>query len=346
VPLVLSPTLESGQPEAIVVEQPILLSTDPSSITARRIEDLFAHGLCQCVVLGTLIRYLGRWHWVCEITTHFVVQATVLAGIASLYLFLRRYRRMALVAGLLGMVNAMEWVPFYTSISLENVAYIEGESLEVVSVNVYPRNRQSDELYRWLKAVQADVVFISEVDPWWADQIESWKADWPHQVIKSRSDNFGLALISRLRISHSLFFNLDGAIPAVECQVESTGGDWTIVGLHPLPPSGAANSRIRDQQLHTAAEYIRTLPPPRVVLGDYNSTSSSPVFQDFIAATGLRDSRYGFGWQPTWPAKSSLLRIPIDHCLVEPGTRVLDRSVGPDIGSDHFPVRAHLVYPP
>lgn len=329
-----------------MVEPPVPLSTDPPFQTARRVEDLFAWGLCLCVVLGTLIRYLGRWHWACELTTHFVVQATVLAGIATLYLFRRRYRHLALVAGLLCVVNAMEWIPYYTSVSLTTVAYIEGDSLEVVSVNVYSRNRKSDELYRWLKAVPADVVFISEVDPWWADQIESWKADWPHQVIKPRSDNFGLALISRYPISQSQFFNLEGAIPAVDCRVVSPGGEWTIVGLHPLPPVGTTNSRIRDEQLHTAAEQIRTLPPPRVVLGDFNSTSSSPAFRDFLAATGLQDSRLGFGWQPTWPAGSSLLRIPIDHCLVEPETRVLDRSVGPDFGSDNLPVRANLIYQP
>lgn len=329
-----------------MVEQPIPLSTSPSSDSSRRVEDLFASGLCLCAVLGTLIRYLGRWHWVCEITTHFVVQATVLAGIATLYLFHRSYRRLALVAGLLCLVNAMEWVPYYTSVSFRPIAYIEGESLEVVSVNVYSRNRHSESLYRWLKSVPADVVFISEVDPWWAEQIESWKADWPHQIIQPRTDNFGLALISRFPLLQSHVFNLDGAIPAVECRVQSPGGEWTIVGLHPLPPAGATNSRIRDQQLRTAAEHIRTLPHPRVVLGDFNSTSSSPVFRDFLAATGLQDSRTGFGWQPTWPAGSSLLRIPIDHCLVEPSTRVLDRSVGPDMGSDHLPVRAHLIDQP
>jgi endonuclease/exonuclease/phosphatase (EEP) superfamily protein YafD len=66
------------------------------------------------------------------------------------------------------------------------------------------------------------------------------------------------------------------------------------------------------------------------------------MFRDFLATTGLKDSRVGFGWQPTWPTGSMSLRIPIDHVLVEPDLVVLERQVGPDIGSDHLPVRVRL----
>ena len=70
--------------------EPALSPPEPATTPPRRRENLIALGLCLCVVFGTLIRYLGRWHWVLEITTHFVVQATVLAGIATLLLFVRR----------------------------------------------------------------------------------------------------------------------------------------------------------------------------------------------------------------------------------------------------------------
>jgi len=33
-----------------------------------------------------------------------------------------------------------------------------------------------------------------------------------------------------------------------------------------------------------------------------------------------------------------LLGIPIDHCLVSPEIIVTKRSVGPSVGSDHYPV--------
>ncbi len=320
--------------------QPIPVTSPP---TVRRLEMSLAKALCLCVVLGTLVRHLGRWHWVCEITTHFVVQATILAGIATLLLLIRRHGRLGLLTGLLTVVNAAEWLPYYSAVSsrVSNPGD-RAVTLHVVSANVYSRNRRSTDLYRWLQESQADVVFISEVDSWWADQIGSWKAEWPHQVVRPREDNFGLALISRHPMADAQVFDLDGFDPAVHCRILAPRGEWTLVGLHPFPPAGRAYSTLRNQQLATAAKYIATLPKPRVVLGDLNSTSSSPMFHDFLAACGLRDSRIGFGWQPTWPAGNSLLRIPIDHCLLEPELQVLDRQVGPDIGSDHLPIRVRI----
>ncbi len=326
--------------------EPVPRQESPPSSLWRRVETLIAGLLGSAVALGTLIRWLGRWHWLCEITTHFVVQATLLAVAATLILLIRRHWKLAVISLCLTLLNAIEWVPYSFSGSPRGDNPPQGASLVVVSANVYSRNRRSAELQSWLRDQHADVVFLSEVDPWWATQIESWKEDWPYQNIRSRSDNFGLALISRLPISQTNVFFLEEDIPAIDCQIQSTQGTWTFIGLHPVPPAGSRNSRLRNQQLQTAAKHIQSLPAPRVVLGDLNSSSSSPFFQDFLSATGLQDSRQGFGWQPTWPAGSQFLRIPIDHCLVEPGIRVARRTIGPDIGSDHLPVVCELYRSP
>lgn len=304
------------------------------------LERFAALTLCLGVVVGTGVRFLGRWHWIFEITTHFVVQATVLAAIATIILGIRRHWKAAALTACMALINAFEWVPY--SLPGPSVARADefDEALVVVSANVYSGNHDSTALDHWL--VDSDVAFISEVDPWWAKQIESWKADWPYQIVKPRSDNFGLALISRHPIIDPRSFDLEGGDPAVHCRIRTPRGEWTIVGLHPFPPAGRTYSTYRNQQLASAARRIRLLPIPRVVLGDLNSASSSPMFRDFLSETGLSDSRLGFGWQPTWPTGSRLLRIPIDHVLVEPSLIVLDREVGPDIGSDHLPVRVRL----
>lgn len=322
---------------------PPLTSLQLPARKVRRTELLVARALCLCVVLGLLARYLGRWHWVFELTTHFIEQACVLAAGVTLLLLLRRHGRLAAISGALTLGTAAEWLTYIRAETPSGVSVVEtSECMVVVSANVYSKNRNAEALSQWLQESQADVIFLCEVDPWWAAQIATWKSDWPHQIIHPRPDNFGLALISRHPIVDSHLFDLDGPIPAVDCRVQSPSGEWTIVGLHPFPPVGRAALHLRNQQLQTAAAHIKTLAKPCVVVGDLNCTPASPMFQDFVTATGLVDSCRRFGWQPTWPAGNRMLRIPIDHCLCDPQVGVLERSVGSDVGSDHLPIRAKL----
>ena len=45
----------------------------------------------------------------------------------------------------------------------------------------------------------------------------------------------------------------------------------------------------------------------------------------------------------TWPAFLPMpARIPIDHVMTGSGLRVVERTVGPDLGSDHRPVIATI----
>ncbi len=55
----------------------------------------------------------------------------------------------------------------------------------------------------------------------------------------------------------------------------------------------------------------------------------------------LIDSRIGFGSKMTWPAMLPLMGITIDHILVSKDITVLKHEVGPNIGSDHYPVYYH-----
>jgi endonuclease/exonuclease/phosphatase (EEP) superfamily protein YafD len=95
---------------------------------------------------------------------------------------------------------------------------------------------------------------------------------------------------------------------------------------------------MRDAQLAAIAAAARSKNGPLVLAGDLNVTSWSAAFDLLTDRTRLVDSRAGFGVQPSWPKWFGPGRIPIDHCLVTPEIAVRDRFVGPDLGSDHFPI--------
>jgi endonuclease/exonuclease/phosphatase (EEP) superfamily protein YafD len=82
------------------------------------------------------------------------------------------------------------------------------------------------------------------------------------------------------------------------------------------------------------------------VMGDMNITPWSPVMRDFLEQNRLKDSALGHGIHPTWFSHSLMFGIPIDQILHGSGVVILDRHVGPEIGSDHFPVTADIALMP
>ena len=81
----------------------------------------------------------------------------------------------------------------------------------------------------------------------------------------------------------------------------------------------------------------------RVVAGDLNATPWSHPFRRLLADGRLHNSQRGYGLELTFPAHATpLLQVSIDHVLYSDGFRVVDRRLGPALGSDHFPVVVDL----
>ena len=66
-------------------------------------------------------------------------------------------------------------------------------------------------------------------------------------------------------------------------------------------------------------------------------------FRRLLRRTGLENSSQGFGVQPTWPNFNPLLRIPLDHCLHSSDISIVDRQIGEDVSSDHYPLIVDFV---
>ena len=80
-----------------------------------------------------------------------------------------------------------------------------------------------------------------------------------------------------------------------------------------------------------------------ILAGDMNLTSYTRQFRKLKRKLKLVDSRKGFQRQASWPTLlPAILRIPIDHVLVSKDIEVVERSLGPAIGSDHLPVFIRL----
>jgi endonuclease/exonuclease/phosphatase (EEP) superfamily protein YafD len=207
-----------------------------------------------------------------------------------------------------------------------------------MSFNVHYLNRNYGATLELIVTEGPDYVVLFEVTPEWCDALEFLTPDYPHQHLMPDGNQGGIALYSRHKI-----LDLDvyekGGLPTIVALVHSPRGSLNLVCTHPASPSSARYLRTRNRQLAEAGKLAKSKSGPVVLIGDLNTTSWSPYFHDLLRESGLRDSRRGFGVEPSWPSLPlAVLRIPIDHCLVSPSVAIIDRRIGRDVGSDHLPV--------
>ncbi|MEM9488825.1 MAG: endonuclease/exonuclease/phosphatase family protein, partial [Myxococcota bacterium] len=168
-------------------------------------------------------------------------------------------------------------------------------------------------------------------------------------VQRSREDAFGIALLSRLPMSHGqVIYPAGGQLPAIEAVIEAHGQRVAVLAIHPPPPVTAELSAERDRVIAAAADWSRApasgagAVDHAVVVGDMNATPWSWPMRRLVRDSELIDSLRGHGVQTSWPSQLIPLSIPIDHVLHSPSLTAVERSVGPFMGSDHRPVHVAL----
>lgn len=293
--------------------------------------------LCALAVLGagtaTLAGFAARWNWALELCCHFRVQYFWLLGGAAVALAWGRWRVWSLAAFMLAAFNLLVIVPLYFGPAPVG----SGPTARAMSANVYWLNHEYERVIELVKREQPDFVLFLEVTPEWREALEALSAEYPYATKADRMGTSGMELISRRPLANVEVKNIGGA-PAIVAEVEIDGQTLTLIGAHPASPGTAMHFDVRNQQYASLARIARRQQGPVMLLGDLNSTSWSPFFQQLLSDAGLRDSRRGFGVEGSWPGLPLPLRIPIDHCLTSPEISIWNRQVGPKIGSDHRPI--------
>ena len=297
----------------------------------------FLLALTVMACIPTFLGFMGRVWWRFELMSHFRVQyAWVLAAFTISFLVGKRFKS-AVLPGAVALVNLGLILPLY--VPVERSAANGATPLRTLSINLLTHNAAHEKVLQLVRETKPDAVLLLEVNSDWMNALEALKAEYPYVQARQREDNFGIALFSRIPLEEvRIEYAPQAEVPFVVARFNASGRTMTLIGAHTLPPATRRYARLRDQQMGMLASLVRRQEGPVVVIGDLNMTSWSPVFRDFVRAADLRDSRKGFGIQPTWPTDNPLLRIPIDHCLVSAEVTVVHREVGPNVGSDHFPL--------
>lgn len=216
-----------------------------------------------------------------------------------------------------------------------------GTAFKILQLNVLFDNFHHQKVIDLIQKEKPDLIALEEFQQHWLTALEPINKSYPYRVTVPETSPFGVALYSKYPLSdpyiehYGSFSGVLPPMPSILTLVKIDNQPIRFIVTHPVPPNAF---KIRNTQFSIMGAARGRYEPKLIILGDLNSSQWSPFFQALLRQTRFRDSQLGFGVQPSWPSNIWWLKTPIDHVLVSPDILVLNRYIGPDIGSDHLPV--------
>jgi endonuclease/exonuclease/phosphatase (EEP) superfamily protein YafD len=297
------------------------------------------------IALASAAAWLGQFGWPFELFAHFRLQLGVTAAILCILLLVLHEPGRATFALVLAVLHGTPVVQELRATVAPSTC--GAARFTIASVNVQFDNDAHPRMLEWLARNPADVVVLQEVTAAWATALQVTRAQFPHRYVEAREDPYGIAVLSRWPLQSVAAVDLagDGRSSLLVTVLPATVEPVQVLALHTRWPVTPRLKRLRDLALHRAAELVRDSAVPTVLAGDLNLTPFAPAFRELLDRSAMHDAFAGQAWRPTWQRGFWPLALPIDHVLVPPAACVEVAEIGPDLGSDHRPVRVTLGWP-
>ena len=233
-------------------------------------------------------------------------------------------------------------------------------TLRVISYNIWNRNQQLDSDVDWLLEQDADVIVLLEAVnrhlPTLSRLVNHY--DYHHVIDAS------ILMVSRYPMLESEMIVLEAATTktygrsAIRAVLDVNGQPITVYGVHlSVPRMDAAHFPFfmyqrtiytiqhydetrRNAQIATLLRYIEQERNPVILMGDFNMSHTSAIYEDFAKA-GLVDSHTeaGTGLGLSWSLRPSLpAMLRIDYVWHSSNLRTVQAQINERRGSDHLPV--------
>lgn len=287
----------------------------------------------------TLLAFCGRWWWMFDLIASFRPQLVLVLAVLAGALALRRWSRTAtFTVAVLG-INLAVVLPLFIPPERPSQA-----DFRILSFNLLWENPNLEQVIDYIKESKADLVILLETTALWEEALAA--AGLPYELTGTRSAEaiFGsVVLAPKDAVVESFGFGRSDP-RAVAVALEN---GIHVLAIHPLSPYTQARAEKRNEQFRFASQWVGEQPGPVIVVGDFNAGPWSYPFRRLVSDTGLHDSARGFGLELSYPAEAiPLIQVSIDHLLYSDGLAVVDRRLGPSLGSDHLPLTVDLAVSP
>lgn len=293
------------------------------------------------IALLSITGYWGNFYYVLDLAAHFKVQYLII-GFCTFFFFLLRRNKLWLVISLSCiLLNLSEIAPWYLPPAAFAKETTNGQ-LRVLVSNVLFSNQKYSKVISLVREEKPDIAVFVEVGKVWAKELTALKDILPYQVISQDSQRFGTALYSKFPLENVSIEQFQGPRSTIVATIKHQSQEVIVIGTHPNYPVSKIGFIQRNSQLAAMSDYLAKVNNPVILMGDFNITMWSPFYHRFVDKSKLKNGRFGFGIQPTWPSFMPLVAIPIDHCLVSQNIQVINSRVGRNVGSDHLPIITDL----
>jgi endonuclease/exonuclease/phosphatase (EEP) superfamily protein YafD len=290
--------------------------------------------------LATLVTYGPRWVWAAPLSI--LIPAAAVIRPKLLWLLL--------IAGVVVIGPVMGFcVPRPTMAGEPAAAF----TIRVLTCNAGGVDLRPGALAELIAATRPDVVALQEGSVR-SLPAGSWSDGWDLRTTVAsrypileveklrREDLGGDGFVTRFDLDtpgglvHFFNLHLETVREGLEAVLSSKRRPWKGA------PGLSANIDLRARESEVASRWVGEVSGPVLIAGDFNLPADSDIFQLFWSPYTDAFSSAGLGLGYTKFTRWHGIRI--DHILAGPGWRCRRCWVGPDVGSDHRPVLADLVW--
>lgn len=330
--------------------------------TRRKLSGSITTAMLIVLAIATLARLNADTLYYGDLITFFLPALFGICLVTAAFALIARHRILAAAAIVLALLNGFPLVqPIEQAAPATN-----GRELRVATSNVLGNRSDYGDLVAWSTQSGIDVLGQQEVSGHALRYFDALRTRFsytpPADLLGRHPEVMAWSGWKILKAEHvknvpiPQVFGWGGAPLRLELAAPGeldAGGQPALVVyvLHPTTPRSFDQWINRNAYLEVVAKTIAAEPPgiPVVAMGDFNTPTWSPFFQSFLKTSGLVDAS-GTGWPATTRFSRRFAKLvhfgsPVDHILVSRDIEVKRFEVGPDIGSDHFPVLADLRLP-
>jgi endonuclease/exonuclease/phosphatase (EEP) superfamily protein YafD len=294
------------------------------------------------LAVASVAAFLGEAWPAFDLVANFRPHLTVGVLVGALALALGRWYRSAALIGIVAAVNLAVVAPLFVASgdAAEPIVDDSVVDVRIMSFNVLSHNENYQGVIDFIASEAPDVVVLHEVSRPWEEALTA--AGLGYEITRGRTDDliFGsLVMAPPSSTVQSFGFALSNP-RAIEVILPE---GVAVLGIHPVAPFPQAETERRRFQFEFASLWALAQEGPRVITGDFNAGPWSYHFRRLQASTGFHNSQRGYGLELSYPAEAHpLFQVSIDHLLHSPELVVLDRRLGPPMGSDHLPLVVDL----